>query len=146
MLSLVFTGIVGLVFISVLIILIRNNPDFWFWIFLNLFFDPGGFVYGFLGNKLFGPLNITDVFISGIVICLMFAKINWKVIYGDKFLLKFLLYISIFAAYYFIVYGGIVPFLNNDFNYANFLMKNRIFTYGFVILISVYLFSLKGLK
>lgn len=145
MLKLLLAGIVVLIFIFALIIIVRNKPDFWFWLFLNLYFDPGSYVYGFLGGSLVGPLHITDVFIAGMVICLMSANINWKSIFQDKFLRKFLFYLFLFAAYFFIVYGGIVPFLHNDFNYPTFLMKNRIFAYGFIILISVYAFSLKGL-
>ena len=59
MIKLLIAGIIGIIIIISLIIIIRNKPDFWFWIFLNLFFDPGGYVYGFLGGTLVGPLHIT---------------------------------------------------------------------------------------
>lgn len=145
MIKLAIAGIVVLIIILAFIIIIRNKPDFWFWIFLNLFFDPGGYVYGFLGGSLLGPLHITDVFISGMLICLVSSKINWKIIFQDNFLVKFLFYLLIFSAYYFIVYGGIVPYFQNDFNYPVFLIKNRIFAYSFIILIGVYVFSFRGL-
>jgi hypothetical protein len=146
MLKLILVGIVGLVIIYPLIIIIRNKPDIWFWIFLNLFFDPGGFVEGYLGGDIFGPFNISDAIIVGIIICLIFAKINWKIIFQDQFFLKFLSFLLLFAAYYYIAYGGIVPYFNDDFNYLSFLIKNRTFAYGFVIFIYVYAFSLMGLK
>jgi hypothetical protein len=146
MIKLLLAGVVGLIFIFTLIIIIRNKPDIWFWIFLNLYFDPGGYISGFRDGKLVGPLNINDVIIFGIIICLVSAKINWKVIFGDKLLINFLLFLTIFSAYYFIVFGGVAPYIHNDFNYVTFLLKNREFIYGFFILISVYLFSLSSLN
>lgn len=146
MITLIFTGIVGIVIITGFILFIRNAPDFWFWLFLNLYFDPGGYIDGYLGGKPFGPLNITDVIIVGIIICTISARINWKVIYGDQLFTKFLFFLLIFSVYYFIVYGGAVPYFHNDFDYLTFLIKNRMYAYGFIILISVYVFSLRDLK
>jgi hypothetical protein len=146
MLKLILAGFIGLIFLSAFIIIIRNRPEIWFWLFVNLFFDPGGYVSEYLGGNLFGLLNITDIVIVGIVICLIHAKINWEVIFGDKFFLRFLLFLFIFSAYYLIVYGGVAPYLHNDFNYTVFLLKNRVFVYGLIVLISVYVFSLKGLR
>lgn len=145
MLTLLITGIVGIIVIFTLVIIIRNRPDFWFWLFLNLYFDPGGFVGGYRDGILIGPLGIADVCIAGIVICLLYAKINWEVVYQDQFFSKFLLALFIFTLYYFIAYGGIVPYFHNDFNYPTFLMKNRQFIYGLIILIAVYFFSMRGL-
>jgi len=146
MISLIFIGLVGLVITIALVIIISKNPDLWFWVFLNLFFDPGGYVMEFLGGTLIGPLYITDACIVGIVMCMIFAKINWNSIFQDKFLLKIIYFLILFAAYYYIFYGGIVPYINNDFNYSTFLIKNRTFSYGFIILIAVYAFSLRSLK
>lgn len=145
MIKLLLPGVVGLIFIFTLIIIIRNKPDIWFWIFLNLYFDPGGYITGFRDGKIVGPLNMRDAFIFGIVICLVSAKINWKVISQDQQLSRFLLFLLFFSAYYFIVYGGVAPFIHNDFDYSTFLLKNREFIYGFFILISVYLFSFRSL-
>ena len=89
MLNLLLISLVGLLLLFAFIIIIRNKPELWFWIFLNLYFDPGGYITGFRDGKLVGPLNISDVLIFGIIICLVSAKINWKVIFGDKLLSKF---------------------------------------------------------
>lgn len=129
-----------------MIIIIRNKPEFWFWIFLNLYFDPGGYIYGFSDGKFVGPLTMRDVFIAGIIIALVSAEINWKVISQDLLLSKFLLFLTFFAAYYFIIYGGVAPFIHQDLNYSTFLIKNRDFIYGFFILIAVYLFSLRDIN
>ena len=146
MIKLLLASVVSLFFIFTLIIIIRNKPDIWFWLFLNLYFDPGGYISGFRDGKLIGPLNINDVIIFGIIICLVSAKINWEVILGDKLLKNFLLFLTIFSTYYFIVFGGVAPYMHNDFDYLTFLLKNRTFIYGFLILISVYLFSLRSLN
>lgn len=146
MLKLILIGSVGLIFIFALIIIIRNKPDLWFWIFLNLYFDPGGYVLEYLGGSLLGPLSITDVFITGMVICLISTHTNWKVIIQDQFLKKFIFLLFLFVAYYFIVYGAVVPFFNDDFNYNTFLMKNRVYPYGFIILIAVYVFTLRSIS
>jgi len=108
-------------------------------------YNTGGYLFGFLGGSIFGPLWYYDIMLIGIVICLIFAKFNWEIIHQDKFLLKFLFFLSVFAFYYLIMYGGIVPYFNNDFNYSKFIMKHRNFVYGFIILIATYIFSLRGL-
>lgn len=146
MIKLLIVGFIVLVIFAALVLIIRNKPDLWFWIFLNLYFDPGGYVTGFRDGKIVGPFNIRDAFIFGIVICLVFAKINWKVISQDQLLSKFILFLTLFSAYYFIVYGGVAPFIHQDLNYPTFLLKNREFIYGFFILIAVYLFSLRDLN
>jgi hypothetical protein len=145
MIKLLFVGIVVIIFFSAFLIIIRNKPDLWFWIFLNLYFDPGGYVYGFMGGTLFGPLHIQDVLISGIIICMISAHINWRSVFQDTFLKKYLFFLLLFTLYFYIAYGAAVPIMHNDFNYPEFLMKNRLFIYGYIILFAVYAFSLRGL-
>lgn len=144
MLKLILIGTIGLILIVTFTIIIKNKPEFWFWIFLNIFFDPGGYVYAFLGGTL-GPLPIVDLAISGMVLCLFVAKINWKTLFQDDFFKKYLVLLLIFSVYYFIVYGGVVPYYQNDFNYSTFLIKNRVFAYSIFILIAVYAFSIRSL-
>ena len=60
--------------------------------------------------------------------------------------MKFLKAFLIFAIYFITFYGGIIPYLHNDFNYLLFLQKNRNFLYYIIILISVYIFTMRGLK
>jgi len=146
MLSLLFTGIIAVIIIAAFIIIINNRPDFWFWLFLNLYFDPGGYIGGYFEGKLLGPLVVNDVLIVGIIICLISAKFNWKVIFSDQLFIKFLFFLLLFVMYYFIVYGGVTPYLHNDFDYPRFLTKNRYYLYGIIIFISVYFFTIKGLK
>ncbi len=145
MIKLALAGIIVLIITFAAMLIVRNKPDLWFWLFLNLYFDPGGYVEGFMGGTLLGPLHITDVFLSGMVLCMIYARINWKTIFLDKSLRIFLSWLSIFGVYFLIVYGGIVPYIKNDFNYPTFLIKNRLFIYGFIILVAVYAFSLRSL-
>lgn len=146
MIVLFLYGIVGLLLLSAFLIIIKNKPEFWFWLFLNLYFDPGGYILGFFDGKLIGPLNLTDVIIAGMVICLISANFSFEVFYRDSFFKKFLFFLSIYITYYFVVFGGITPYLQNDFNYPTFLLKNRTFIYGLFIMVSVYMFTLRGLK
>lgn len=141
-----FTLAVILIILLSILIIVYNHPDFWFWIFLNFFFDPGGYVYSFMGGTVLGPLHLTDVCIAGIVICLISAKVNWAFIFQDQMLKKFIFYLTLFALYFYVVYGGIVPFFNNDLDYATFLRKNRVSAYSFIILVAVYFFSLRSLE
>mgnify|MGYP003509436852 CR=1 FL=1 len=83
-----------LVLLFAFIIIIRNKPEMWFWIFLNIYFDPGGYITGFRDGKLVGPLNVSDVIIVGIILCMVSAKINWRVIFGDKLLTNFFLFLT----------------------------------------------------
>ncbi len=57
MIKLALFGVVALLLLIAFMIIIRNKPDLWFWIFLNLYFDPGGYVYEFMGGTLLGPLR-----------------------------------------------------------------------------------------
>ena len=145
MIKLLSKSIIGLIIIFPIIMIILREPNFFFWLFLNLLFDPGGYVANFLGGNVFWRINISDVFIFFIVVCLCSRKVNWRIIYNDEFLLKFLRFLIIYAIYFFVIYGGIVPYLHNDLDYSTFLLKNRGFIYGFIILISVYVFTLQGL-
>ncbi len=118
MIMLAIVGLVLFIVMIAFIIIIRNKPDLWFWLFVNLYFDPGGYVEEHLGGKLVGPLTVSDVLIVGIVICLISAKIKLEIILRDQLLKVFLSYLFIFTLYHFIVYGGIVPYFQNDFDYA----------------------------
>ncbi len=125
--------------------LIKRNPDLAFWFFLNIFFDPGGLFSYYFGGKI-SVFYLYDIAIIPIIFCLFTINTNYKIIYKDKFLISFLKVFSIFVLFFLIVYGGIVPYLNDDLNYLQFLQKNRIFLYYIIVLISAYVFALRGLK
>src|SRR4030095_324096 len=129
-----------------IIYFIKRNPDLCFWFFVNILFDPGGYVTYYLGGNVVASINIMDIAILLIVFCLYAIHANFKIIYKDRFLYDFLKIFFIFAVYYFFIYGAIIPYLNNDLNYLVFLQKNRKFLYYIIILLSAYIFALRGLK
>lgn len=129
-----------------IVYLIKRNPDLAFWFFLNIYFDPGGYVDYYLGNKIFLNLYMSDIAVIMILFCLFSINTNYRIISKDQFLIKFLKVFLVFAFYYFIVYGGIIPYLNNDLDYFLFLQKSRSFFYYIIILTSVYIFAMRGLK
>jgi hypothetical protein len=137
--------IIGLGYIFVVftaIILVVRNPDLSFWLLLNMYFDPGGYI-SYINDQYFSRITFQDFLI---IIILYLLINNWKsTFYNDSFknFLKALFY---FGLFYFIVYGGIVPILHDDFNYPIFLLKNRWVLYGLILMVSVYNFGLRGLK
>lgn len=138
-----------IIFLAVLlavIYLIKRNPDLTFWFFLNIFFDPGGYISYHLGGKLLSRLYISDIAIVPIIFCLFAVNTKYVIIYKDQFFVNFLKVFLIFALYFFIFYGAVTPYINNDLNYILFLQKNRSFLYYIIILISVYVFTMRGLK
>ena len=128
------------------VFLIKRNPDLAFWLLLNIFFDPGGYLTYYFAGKLVSRLYISDIVIPPILFCLYVINTNFKIIYKDRFFTGFLKVFAVFAAYFFIVYGAIVPYLFDDFNYLLFLQKNRMFLYYMIVLISVYIFTMRSLK
>lgn len=138
--------IIFLGFLFPAIYFIRRKPDLSFWLLLNIYFDPGGYITYYLGGKTFLNFYLSDITIILIIFCLFSIKTNYKVIYKDKFLINFYKFFFIFAVYFFLFYGGIVPYLNNDLNYVLFLQKNRTFFYYIIILTSAYIFTLRSLK
>ena len=120
--------------------------DITFWVLLNLYFDPGGFVSGFMGGNIFGRVNLTDIIIIGIIFCLYAIKPQKKYINQNYLFRKFLNVFSIYLLYYFVIYAGLVPYLQKDLDYFLFLYKERTVIYGVIILFSIYYFSLRGLR
>ena len=129
-----------------LIYIIRRKPDLSFWFLVNIYFDPGGYINFYFEGKTFLNLNLSDVAIVLILFCLIAVKTNYKIIYENQFLVKFYKVFFVFAIYFFVFYGFVVPYLNNDLNYVLFLQKNRTFFYYVIILTSAYIFALRGLK
>lgn len=129
-----------------IIYFIRRKPDLCFWFLLNIYFDPGGYLDYYTEGKVFLSLYISDIAIVLIIFCLYVINFNYRIIIKDAFLMKFLKVFLIFAIYFFVFYGGIVPYLHSDFNYLLFLQKNRTFLYYIIIFVSVYIFTMRGLK
>ena len=122
-----------------------EKPDISFWIYLNLYFDPGGYVSGFLGGNIFGRFNITDIIIVGIVFTLIAIKPNFFVIKRNQLFKQFVPILFVYLFYYFFIYGYVSPSIHEDLNYPLFLLKSRNMLYGLIILFATYFFSLRNL-
>jgi hypothetical protein len=146
MLAQVIIFILVLIIFSSLIMIIRDKPDLSFWILLNMYFDPGGYFSFFLSGKLVGPFTISDVSLFLIIFCLFVIKTPGSFIRSNRLFYKFIIALFIYSIYYFFVYGFLSPLIHDDLNYFTFLLKNRGFIYGVILLISVYYFSLRSLK
>ena len=123
----------------------KSQIDLIFWILLNLYFDPGGYISGFLGGNLFGRFNITDIIIVGILMVLYNIKPRFSEINSNLLFNKFIKLLLFYFAYYYIVFGFISPYLHKDLDYMTFFMKNRNMIYGLIILYATYFFSLRGI-
>ena len=127
------------------VLLTGSRPDLSFWLLLNMYFDPGGYL-SYITAPLLGRFDFNDIIIVFLVLNL--SRINGKrqMINQNLLLKRFLTAFAWFVAFYFIIYGAVVPFIKDDANYAVFLLKNRRFIYGIILLFGVYIFALRGLK
>lgn len=131
------TAIVG-------ILLINSRPDFAFWLLINMYFDPGGYL-SYISEFYLGRIDFNDILIVFIFIAFYKNYKKGKIPLSIS-MKRFLIRLFYFILFYFIIYAALIPFLKNDLNYATFLLKNRRFIYGVVILYGTYLFALRDLK
>ncbi len=133
-----FAAIVG-------ILIMNKKLDLSFWLMLNMFFDPGGYLSA-VSEHFLDRLDFKDILIVFILISIYKIKGARKIIYQNTYFVKFLKFFLYFVLFYFIIYGAIIPYLKEDLNYSVFLLKNRRFVYGIILLFGVYLFALRGFK
>lgn len=127
------------------IFIIRSRPDLSFWLILNIYFDPGGYI-SYVIEPFLGRLDFNDILIIFIILNLQYIKFKTKLINQNLLFKRFLRALVWFSVFYFVVYGGIVPYFKDDLNYPLFLLKNRRFLYGILLLFGVYIYSMRGLK
>ena len=139
------TLITSLLFLFRLILifyfLIQRNPDFYFWVFFLLFFDPGGLAENFLLSKLIGVLNATDVFFFLMMFCLFIVKSKHSILSKNEDFRKIFNYLIFVGIYYILIYGLIVPYFYDRENFFFFLQKNRLYLMALPIMYMVYFFS-----
>ena len=104
-------------------VLQKTKPALSYWILLNMYFDPGGYLrYMF---PLTGQLNQMDIIILLVLIVTYVSNFKFKPIIADPFLKTFIKALAAYLLFYLIIYGGITPALHDDFRYETFLLKNR---------------------
>ncbi|MBK7380880.1 MAG: hypothetical protein IPJ03_18140 [Ignavibacteriales bacterium] len=138
--------IVLLVILIPSFILIQRYPDFFFWLFLMLFFDPGGFFQGYFESNIFGLIDYSDVIFVLLVIAILSVKKGTVLINNDKDFKKIFYYFLLVQIYYVIFYGFLVPYLNNRIDFQFFLQKNRMYFMALPIMYGVYLFTQRSIN
>ena len=129
-----------------ILLLVQKNPDFLFWFFLMLFFDPGGFYQGYFESKLIGFLSFTDYIFVLLIICIVKVKTTNNIFDYDKDFKKIFYYFLFFQIYYLLVYGFLVPNLNSRLDFLFFLQKNRMYFMALPIMYGVYLFTQRSIN
>jgi len=143
MLPVVAYFLLVLVAIAVFIRL-RMKPDYYYWLFLMLFFDPGGFFTGYREGNIAGSIKYYDVFFFLMMMVFIFSP-GKKLPFRDKTFRVFFAYlIIVYILYYLIVYGAILPVVNGQLDYLFFLRKNRIALMLPFVVYSFYYFSWKS--
>ncbi len=137
--------IIILIVLITLIFLIYKYPDFYFWFFLMLFFDSGGFFEGYFLNKSIGCLNFSDLFFGVMLISIISIK-NQSVLNNDEDFNKIFYYLLFFQIYYILTYGFLVPYINERLDFFHFIQKNRMYFMSLPIMYGVYVFSKRSLN
>ncbi len=138
--------IVVLVILIPSFILIQRYPDFFFWLFLMLFFDPGGFFEGYFESNIFGLVDYTDALFVMLLISIFSVKNKVGLLNYDKDFKKIFYYFLFFQIYYVIFYGFLVPYLNNRLDFLFFLQKNRMYFMALPIMYGVYIFTQRSIN
>ncbi len=126
-----------------------KHPDFFFWLFLNLFFDPGGIVKSTIGVNIIGRVNTSDMLFFLMIVAYLVKRMNYRLNNAnDGYFKKFFFLWGIFTFYYIVIYGGLFPVLDVQAGFVTFLIKRRWFLYAVVMMRMVYFFSFseKGLE
>lgn len=135
-----------LIVLLVFFLLIQKKPDFWFWLFLMLFFDPGGFFHGYFDSKAVGPLNFSDLFFFGILAAINIVSRQSRILSQDAGFKRMFYYLLFFQIYYVVFYGLLVPYYNNRLDFFFFLQKNRAYFMVLPIMYGVYLFTQRSIN
>lgn len=126
--------------------MITESPDFFFWLFLMLFFDPGGFFAGYFESNAIGLVNFSDLFFLGMLVAIVAAKSKGgRTLAEDVEMRKMLYYLVFFQLYFAVVYGYLVPLYYGRLDLVFFFQKNRMFFMAVPIMYGVYFFSQRSL-
>lgn len=115
--------------------------DYLFWIILIIFTDPGGILEAFGEDSGDGGINVTDLLFGGLLCCYVLTLFRKNTRTDIQYTKIFRLFL-VFLAYYFIVFGYIVPELKSPVGYSlTFVaIKSRHTIYSVLLFIMVYRF------
>jgi hypothetical protein len=123
-----------------------EKPDRVFWISLMLFFDPGGFFQGLLGNDLIWRIKYYDLFFFLMMIAYLRSRKNDSSSDQIPETRKAKYYLLFISLYFLVITGFIIP---SRFGYADFLLflqKNRQYFYALPLFLFAYHFSIRSIQ
>jgi len=119
--------------------------DYAFWFLLILFSNPGGIFQAFgEDTSKSGSIDMRDFILALLFGCFMLISYKSKV--QSKTYKKIVKHLIIFLLYYFVVYGYLIPIINDNPGYVtfSFLKKSRKTVYSILIFIMVYRFYIRS--
>lgn len=119
--------------------------DYAFWFLLILFSNPGGIFQAFGEDRgKSGTIDSFDFIIALLFGC--FLLVSYKSKINSKTYKKVVRHLIIFLLYYLIIYGYIIPIINDNPGYStfSFLKKSRKTVYSILIFIMVYRFYIRS--
>lgn len=128
-----------------LFVVSQERPDTFFWTFLILFFDPGGFFAGYFANNIVGLINYNDLIFVCILMPAASKSISLRDIKRDRDFRNFLIILMPVFAYYIFIYGIFVPLSNHNLDFISFMTKSRMYFYAIPILLLVYTFAQRNI-
>lgn len=143
------TLVLALIIVLILSILIINkHPDFFFWLFLMLFFDPGGFFSGYFENNAISLIDFSDLFFIGMLLSILsiVLKKNSKTVKMDSDIRKMFLCLFFFQLYFICIYGFAVPYYRSNLDFMFFLQKNRMYFMALPIMYGVYIYTQRNIN
>lgn len=134
----------GVMFI--IFILAKWKPDFFFWLFFLFFFDPGGIFENYFGQKIFGPLNASDVFFFLMFVIFLSVEEKQSMLKSDESFKKIFSYLLFVAFYFTFIYGFVIPLYYGRESFLLFLQKNRLYFMALPLMYMVYFFATRSIE
>ena len=135
------------ILIFFLLLALNKKPILTMWIMVFLITDPGGFFAVYLTKgSLLGGLYYIDVFYFVIIIAGFFNRLKIAIFFNDKVARNLFIVLLIFTFYQVVIFGYIVPNVEDDEYWRLFIMRQRFTIITFILIIPVYLMALKNLK
>jgi hypothetical protein len=124
----------------------RNHPVFTFWLLFNLYFDPGGYQGVLFQGNIVSIFKFTDIIFLLFWIPYFNLKNRRSVFIEEKYLNLFYKYMGIYMLYFVIVYGFIIPQINDRVDFITFLIKSRLYFMAFLLIRPIYFFVKYGME
>lgn len=121
-------------------------PSQFFFLFISLYADPGGYIRFYTNDLMQGAIRINELFYYLSFLPFLFKKNIFREAFKNTTVKKIFIFLIVFDLYYIIVYGILTPALYGRLDFLFFLFKNRIFLTTPFLIISTYLLAKDKLK